>query len=209
MAFVTKTSAKVYFDQFLATATKGNVTAEYAFLQNRMALCCKVCDQRLTSKVLEGTEIDYSIQEFIKIHAHVGGHNDEPKLAPEIIPLTCDFKQVKGYFSPIVSEPGGQYQVYKKSFGPIDANLKNEAKTKELTAHAKLKEAVKEILLQNMPESAITEDIKAQEQTLKNLLKMAEMAKATRQERGVISGVHASTSKKAKPLRIATGRKFR
>src|SRR5713226_1273145 len=68
-----------YFDQLLKTATKGNVVAVYAIHQSRMRLECSVCESQLTVSEPEGTELDYGVQEFIKIHAHVGGHKDKPK----------------------------------------------------------------------------------------------------------------------------------
>jgi len=226
---------RTYFDQFVKTATKGNDIIEYAYVARRMCLHCKLCDQTLTvSEPEDSMSLDYSVQEFVKIHAHIGGHKDEPvKVSPgAIIPLTCDFKKTKSY--PALPQSTGKGYGYYDG-GMIDANSKNEAKikqqldayNKEMTAKlnplqlaqkakeiketdAAIKAAVKEILLQKMPESAITEeDMKAQEQALKNLLKLAEIAKQTQIARGVISGVHPEPKKKSKPLKIATGRRFR
>jgi hypothetical protein len=39
-----------------------------------MRLTCKVCQEQLIVPEPEGTEVSYGVQEFVKIHAHVGGH---------------------------------------------------------------------------------------------------------------------------------------
>lgn len=64
---------KLYFDQWLQTATGGKVVPHWAFVTNRLQLKCNVCEAMLTTKQPESsTDIDYGIQEFVKIHAHTG-----------------------------------------------------------------------------------------------------------------------------------------
>ncbi len=89
---------ETYLNQFVETATKGNVDVEYAHLQHRMRLYCGVCKTQLTLAMPIHHEVDYGLQEFVKIHAHIGGHNDPVKaVAPMPItpsPVTLDFKKV-------------------------------------------------------------------------------------------------------------------
>jgi len=67
-----------YMEQWLKTATKGNVRFTMAFLTNRMHLHCDVCNIGLTyEKPIDANTIDYAVQEYVKLHAHTGGHGDE------------------------------------------------------------------------------------------------------------------------------------
>lgn len=107
-----------YIDQLLLTATKENVIAEHALYTDRMCLFCKVCKAQLTVPEPDGDSLDYGVQEFIKIHSHVGGHKAKPictcggpKTGPEgtfgqahhdwcpayvyVKPVTLDFKTVE------------------------------------------------------------------------------------------------------------------
>lgn len=66
-----------YMEQWLKTATKGNVRFTMAFLTNRMHLHCDVCNVGLTcEKPVDANTIDYAVQEYVKLHAHTGGHGD-------------------------------------------------------------------------------------------------------------------------------------
>ena len=113
-------SSASYFNQLLETATKGNVTVVYAAHADRMQLHCKVCDQQLTAPWQMGTEIDYSVQEFIKMHAHVGGHvgykksgltGGWEKYQPgQVIPLTADFKHVSPVKKPLKISTGRKFR---------------------------------------------------------------------------------------------------
>jgi hypothetical protein len=72
--FIPKRSLHPYLEQLLKTATKGNVEVEYSVYENRMRLRCKVCFLSLTApEMTTSNELDYGVQEFIKLHAHVGG----------------------------------------------------------------------------------------------------------------------------------------
>jgi hypothetical protein len=92
-----------YITKWLEVATGKNVTCQKARLQDRLMFGCMRCGQSLTTKTdavkTDGT-VDYSLQEFVKIHAHKGGHNDPVDLEKsegygKVIPLTADFKTVK------------------------------------------------------------------------------------------------------------------
>lgn len=62
-----------YMEQWLKTATKGNVRFTMAFLTNRMHLHCDVCNVGMTcSKPVDDQTIDFAVQEYIKLHAHTG-----------------------------------------------------------------------------------------------------------------------------------------
>ncbi len=62
-----------YMEQWLKTATKGNVRFTMAFLTNRMHLHCDVCNVGLTcEKPIDANTIDYAVQEYVKLHAHTG-----------------------------------------------------------------------------------------------------------------------------------------
>lgn len=68
---------EAYMEQWLKTATKGNVRFTMAFLTNRMHLHCDVCNSGMTcEKPKEVQTIDYAVQEYVKLHAHTGGHGD-------------------------------------------------------------------------------------------------------------------------------------
>jgi transcription elongation factor Elf1 len=123
-----------YITQWIQTATGGNVICRKAVLQDRLMFTCAICGQSLTtttSAVKTDGTVDYEgdiqgvgtygLQEFVKIHAHKGGHKDatiintptgqlkqvvdpntgEMKLVPidyELhkggIPMTADFKKI-------------------------------------------------------------------------------------------------------------------
>ncbi len=117
-------SVHAYLEQYIKTATKGNVEVTYALHVSRLRLNCKVCQEQLTAPDLVETEVSYSIQEFVKIHAHTGGHKDAPvghvvgqggecwcgeKHADYVKPVTFDFKPVTtGDFNPVTGGFGFQ-----------------------------------------------------------------------------------------------------
>lgn len=69
---------EAYMEQWLKTATKGNVRFTMASLTNRMHLHCDVCNIGMTTpKPTSAFAIDYAVQEYVKLHAHTGGHGDE------------------------------------------------------------------------------------------------------------------------------------
>ena len=82
-----------YTDQWLKVATNGNVVCKAAWYQNRVQFSCLRCDQSLTTTtdaVKSDDTVDYSLQEFVKIHAHTGGHVS----GTTIKTATCNLKQV-------------------------------------------------------------------------------------------------------------------
>lgn len=95
-------SPDVYVAQWLKTATQGKVLCHKAMFADRYQFVCQVCQQSLTTPTtavkVDGT-VDYSLQEFVKIHAHTGGHNNPIELEKydgygKVIPLTADFKKI-------------------------------------------------------------------------------------------------------------------
>lgn len=103
-----------YITQWLETATGKNVLCQKAMMQDRLMFMCTLCCQSLTTTTdavkTDGT-VDYGLQEFVKIHAHKGGHNDKstgiwkgadvvPQKLEEspgygkVIPMTADFKKI-------------------------------------------------------------------------------------------------------------------
>jgi hypothetical protein len=68
-------SVGTYLTTWLKSAG-GNVTFEHAFgLEGRGRFHCKVCDSTLTVNLSDSvTKVDYTLQEFVKLHAHKPGH---------------------------------------------------------------------------------------------------------------------------------------
>jgi hypothetical protein len=67
---------KLYLEQWVETATKGKVEIEWASFVKRMMLACTVCKQTLIAPIPEDVNtLDYSVQEFVKIHSHSGAHH--------------------------------------------------------------------------------------------------------------------------------------
>ena len=113
-----ESESKTYINQWLKTATDGNVVYERAFATDRAMFFCKKCNQTLIlpGTGVEGTKVDYALQEFVKIHSHLGGHATGvteclgcgtliPKAdrnrwcggcykKPDPTPVTADFKKV-------------------------------------------------------------------------------------------------------------------
>lgn len=99
-------SISAYVDQYVKTATDGNVQVAYAASVDRMQLGCTVCYQTLTCPLPpSAAEMDWAMQEFVKLHRHV---IDSPEgkipstkagwIAPA--PVTADFKPVKAKSKP-------------------------------------------------------------------------------------------------------------
>lgn len=103
-------SVHAYLEQYVKTATKGKVKVEYALHVCRVRLVCTECQMTLTASEPTGTELDYGIQEFVKLHAHTGGRclhrwvrsnggyecEKCKKVSPPVEPkaVTADFKPV-------------------------------------------------------------------------------------------------------------------
>lgn len=67
-----------YLTAWLHTATKGNVKYYRALYADRYHFDCHVCQASLTVPSagvdIVKNGIDYTLQQFVQIHAHVGGH---------------------------------------------------------------------------------------------------------------------------------------
>lgn len=222
-----------YLTQLCETATKGNVTVEESWLTLRLKFHCHKCFQTLTTKVPDSAnEIDYQIQEFVKIHAHTGGHVGVTKISTgigkvldytgEVVPLTADFKKLK-------SGPS-EHDIIQKKLAEYDVELEKkdvQIKILEIQAKAKAielsKSGIAELMQKGITPEELSEQIeaqqqehaelieaqKAQEQALKNMLKLIELRDANQALRGSVTGSHLPPPVKPKPLKISTGRKFR
>ena len=243
-----------YLEQYVKTATKGKVEVEWALHVSRMRLVCNECCMTLTCSEPTGTTVDYGVQEFVKLHAHTGGHKDTPTGYDVAAggwvnakAVTADFKPVAGGFGFVPLPPSanavlsnikagsmidesyakaeqikGQMAAYDKelaekmtdeSLAKKIAILQNADYSKELEKGiAELKE--KGLLsgeTQGIAQAAIIAQ-KEELQALQNVLTMKNLAKKKAQILGELSGVHNDPPpvvKKDKPLKIATGRKFK
>jgi len=253
-------SIHAYLEQWLETATKGNVEVTYALHVARMRLVCKVCEEQLTAPEPLGTEVSYSVQEFVKIHAHVGGHVSAPvghvvgeggqcwcgETHAKVKAVTADFKPVTGGFGFVPLPPSATKVL--KDIGMGDIDLKSSAAaviTSQMKAYGKelaekmtdkalaakiaalqqtdyageLAKGLAEMKAKGLmtPEQVGVQqeniaDKKAELQALQNILTLKAMEKKRQQLLGAISGEHPTitvVAKKDKPLKIATGRKFR
>ena len=86
-----------YVDQYVKTATDGNVQVTYAQLVDRMQLACTVCQQTLTCPLPPSdAEMDWAMQEFVKLHRHVAVQLEKKYTTiSKPILVTADFKSVK------------------------------------------------------------------------------------------------------------------
>lgn len=241
------TSVRAYVDQLVKVAGKGKITVEYALHTGRMKLGCQTCDVTMTTyEPSSSDKIDYSIQNFLSIHGHNGGHNDTKVIKTGIgKAVTLDFKNV-----PFVPLPSAAQEICDaaKAANMIDDNygkalkIENQmsAYDKEMAEKMSPENLAKKIaLLQQadytgelqkglatLKEKGILDpatqqvtnetiaDKKAELQALQNILILKNMQKKKEQLLGAISGEHAMpvpqpTKKIEKPLKIATGRKFR
>ena len=86
---MSRATVSEYMTAWLKAATKGNVIhfadSAYCF-DDRLKLYCRVCKQQLDAPRPENSfTIDYGIQQFVKLHAHVGGHEDKPVPRPRVL----------------------------------------------------------------------------------------------------------------------------
>lgn len=261
-------NVQIYFDQWLATATGGKVIAHFAFLQNRVQLKCNVCEMMLTApRPATAADIDYSIQEFVKIHSHTGGHcahswAEVDKTtgavrcmkcqmflhgdAPPPTPVTLDFKKVHQSTKatgPIDDKPASaaiiqkQMDEYNKTMEVKSLELELKVKKIQLEsakqalglAQSGVLSLADKGLISNPQQLALTaslleqqeklqaeilEEEKAKEQALLNVLKIKELQEKLGQKKmefhdtGHVPNIPPALPK-TKPLKIATGRKFR
>jgi len=153
-------TVETYVVQWLETATKGNVIVTFAFVTNRMQLHCKICNCEHTCRKPESNdEIDYSVQEFVKLHAHVGGHKNPTKIDKMIaeefkdvegIPLTADFKKIGKIDDKLSSAAIIENQMQKYEL-EIQQKLANQAFSNKIKI-LQLMDAAKVAKLPKLPE---------------------------------------------------------
>ena len=244
-------NVREYIEQLVKVAGKGNITVDFALHVDRMQLHCKSCDVTMTNHVPERSDkIDYSIQNFITLHGHNGGHNDKKKFEEDYgkaTAVTLDFKKVPlnggfGYVplppnakailkagdmidlkSSVAQQIEGQMSAYDKEMAEkmSPENLAKKIAFLQQTDYSgELAKGVAELKAKGLMtpeqvgiEQKKIEQSKAELQGLQNILTLKNMEKKKAQLLGEISGQHSAPTpppvKKDKPLKIATGRKFR
>lgn len=143
-----------YMLQWLETATKGKVIVTFAFLTDRMQLHCKECHSELTvPRPKDSTDIDYGVQEFVKLHAHKVPTSDPmlsymkpPGFGPGVIlkniqvPGKIDENPEKAQ---IIADQMKQYEAEMKA--KLDSvALANKIKLLQMQDQAKAKQATEE-----------------------------------------------------------------
>jgi len=238
-------NVREYLEQLIRVATKGNVTFEEALFVNRLKFRCKKCDMTLTAPAPESaTELDYSVQEFIKIHAHLGNHCTHNWVSHTVIrpddgylektfqcskckkifdsanlvkptAVTADFKKVpvsNGQIDDKVASASQIQQQMKKYSDELDpAKIEAKAKLIKLQAEiAALNNKVKDTVISSEMSAELILQQKEEQQALQNILSLMELKEKNQKMAGVISGIHRKPEPpKPKPLKQATGRKFR
>lgn len=126
---------QTYLDQWLKTATGVNVEYSESLLFNRVKFKCIICKSSLTIDAEAfvnkwGSVIPYDLQEYVKIHSHVGNHQSSASKAPSWFPPAVyeDTQQVMGsakaakeadYLKEYVKE----YEAKKKALLGLDQNV--------------------------------------------------------------------------------------
>lgn len=231
---------QTYYEQLVKTATKGKVEVEFSLFTKRMRLYCKECKVSLTSDEPENvTTVDYSVGEFIKLHAHTGGHcahvwvnpsddglNFECSKCKKVFDsgnivkpqaLTADFKKVpesKGFVAS-ASAIQSQMEKYADEMAKKAAQLESNAKL--IQTQAQIEQINKQSKEQQISTEAAAELIqqqKEEQQALQNILTLLDLKAKNQAMQAAISGMHAlpppsPPPPKAKPLTQPTGRKFR
>ena len=89
---------KSYMQQWLQTASKGNISVDYAWFQDRMELRCKACNAIFRCSLPSNpTEIDWSVQDWVTKHVPGGVHDMKVLHTPvDPIPMTADFQKLPG-----------------------------------------------------------------------------------------------------------------
>lgn len=217
-------SVHAYLETFVRTATKGNVVIDYALHVERMRLRCNLCQSQLTVSIPSAdTDIDYPIQEFVKCHAHQHSKSkptqDLIQKEGQLVPLTCDFKKIP-LGTPMIDDRLKNVAIIETQMAQYDEEL--EKKKSNGALESKIKALRGELVAKGWLASDSGEEIvplytgedvlesKAELQALKNILLMKKMEIEKQKLLGQLSGQHATpVVKKEKPLKIATGRKFR
>lgn len=124
---------QTYMTQWLATATKGNVVPEFSLLNNRMRLRCLNCGMCHTSPAPEGTTVDHSIQEFVRLHAHNAGtwtcYNCAKQLTCSLTEHAVECPGVKSLPKPVTADfkpiPSGKIDLSPEKEAQIKTAVDN------------------------------------------------------------------------------------
>ena len=95
-------NVQTYVDEWVKTATDGNVAVQYAWDYNpdfivtigRMRLHCKNCNQDLLCSIPEAPEkIDYALQKFVGLHRHAAFVPPKQTSSWNYVPYTAPAKK--------------------------------------------------------------------------------------------------------------------
>ncbi len=207
---------KSYMQQWLQTASKGNISVDYARFQDRMELRCKACNAIFRCSLPSNpTEIDWSVQDWVTKHVPGGVHDMKVLHTPvDPIPMTADFQKLPGLHPlPTVDASEKKAAILKMQMEKYKAE-QEQALTKKVEWLQKTEKEKAEI--------AKAQDEDAKEKALQNLLNLMikrinasispEMKKFKSPEGTIPSkgpDVVFTGSKKLKNAVIAIGRRFR
>ena len=202
---------KSYMQQWLQTASKGNISVDYARFQDRMELRCKACNAIFRCSLPSNpTEIDWSVQDWVTKHVPGGVHDMKVLHTPvDPIPMTADFQKLPGLHPlPTVDASEKKAAILKMQMEKYKAE-QEQALTKKVEWLQKTEKEKAEI--------AKAQDEALQNQNLFNLMINAsispEMMKKFKSPEGTIPSkepdVVFTGSKKLKNAVIAIGRRFR
>ena len=203
---------KSYMQQWLQTASKGNISVDYAWFQDRMELRCKACNAIFRCSLPSNpTEIDWSVQDWVTKHVPGGVHDMKGLHTPvDPIPMTADFQKLPGLHPlPTVDASEKKAAILKMQMEKYKAEQEQADLTKKVEWLQKTEKEKAEI--------AKAQDEALQNQNLFNLMINAsispEMMKKFKSPEGTIPSkepdVVFTGSKKLKNAVIAIGRRFR
>ena len=203
---------KSYMQQWLQTASKGNISVDYARFQDRMELRCKACNAIFRCSLPSNpTEIDWSVQDWVTKHVPGGVHDMKVLHTPvDPIPMTADFQKLPGLHPlPTVDASEKKAAILKMQMEKYKAEQEQADLTKKVEWLQKTEKEKAEI--------AKAQDEALQNQNLFNLMINAsispEMMKKFKSPEGTIPSkepdVVFTGSKKLKNAVIAIGRRFR
>lgn len=203
---------KSYMQQWLQTASKGNISVDYAWFQDRMELRCKACNAIFRCSLPSNpTEIDWSVQDWVTKHVPGGVHDMKVLHTPvDPIPMTADFQKLPGLHPlPTVDASEKKAAILKMQMEKYKAEQEQADLTKKVEWLQKTEKEKAEI--------AKAQDEALQNQNLFNLMINAsispEMMKKFKSPEGTIPSkepdVVFTGSKKLKNAVIAIGRRFR
>jgi hypothetical protein len=93
---------RTYMEKWLHIATLGNCVVKFAFATDRMVIHCNQCDVNMTiSTPQKNNEIDFSIQEFAKLHRHDGTYEmlqekyENAKIKAELLEQAINAQEAK------------------------------------------------------------------------------------------------------------------